>query len=123
MSLWTALAGVSDADTAYLRRSDLFAALSDRERGQLHRAMHERYYMAGATVFQKGDPGLGLYVIRTGEVVVVEEPTDRIVHTLGSGTCFGEIALLSEAVRSATIRAKTDTHVSVLAQPALRKLV
>ncbi|MEM6783081.1 MAG: cyclic nucleotide-binding domain-containing protein [Bacteroidota bacterium] len=122
MSLWSTLTG-SDADMAYLRRSPLFATLSDRERGQLHRAMHDRYYMAGATIFRKGDPGLGLFVIREGEVVVVAEPEGRIIHTLSAGTCFGEIALLNEAVRSATIRAKTDTHVAVLAQPVLHKLI
>lgn len=123
MSLWASLVGVPDADTAYLRRGNFFTALTARERGHLHQAMHERYYMAGATVFRKGDPGLGLFVIRTGDVVVVEEPTDRIVHTLGPGACFGEIALLNETVRSATVRAKADTHLSVLAQPALLKLI
>lgn len=122
MSLWSTFTG-SDSDTAYLRRSPLFAALSDRERGQLHRAMHDRYYMAGATLFRKGDPGLGLFVLREGEAVVVVEPDDHIVHTLCPGDCFGEIALLHEAVRSATVRAKTDTYVAVLAQPALHKLV
>ncbi|MEL6442728.1 MAG: cyclic nucleotide-binding domain-containing protein [Bacteroidota bacterium] len=122
MSLWSTLMG-SDPDTAYLHRSPLFAALSDRERSQLHRAMHERYYMAGATIFRKGDPGLGLFVLREGEAVVVTEPDDRIVHTLRTGDCFGEIALLHEAVRSATVRAKSDTHMAVLAQPMLRKLV
>lgn len=123
MSLWTSFVGVSDTATAYLRRSDLFTTLSAREQGHLHRAMHERYYMAGATVFRKGDPGLGLFVIQEGEVVIVAEPEDRILHTLGPGACFGEIALLNEAVRSATVRAKTDAQLAVLAQPALLRLV
>ncbi|MEM8601779.1 MAG: cyclic nucleotide-binding domain-containing protein [Bacteroidota bacterium] len=122
MSLWSALSRSAD-DTAYLRHSPLFAALTDRERNQLHRAMHDRYYMAGATIFRKGDPGLGLFVLREGDVVVVAEPEDWIVHTLSAGACFGEIALLNEAVRSATIRARTDTHVAVLAQPVLHKLI
>ena len=61
----------------------------------------------------KGDPGEDFYVIETGTVEVLE-----FGRTQGAGDGFGEIALLRDIPRTATVRATTDCHLRALARPA-----
>jgi hypothetical protein len=60
---------------------------------------------AGEEVFRQGDLGEHFYVIRQGEADVIGDR--RLVRTIGPGDCFGEIALMRAAVRTATVRART----------------
>jgi CRP-like cAMP-binding protein/Zn-dependent protease len=62
-------------------------------------------FTPGETVFEQGDPADGFYAIRSGQVEVFED--GKLVRTLGAGSYFGEIALLFEVPRTATVRAKT----------------
>ncbi len=63
----------------------------------------------GQPVFRQGDRADAFYVVRRGEVQVVEEDpqagTERVLVTLGRGQSFGELALVEETVRTATVRA------------------
>src|SRR5262249_62175441 len=63
-------------------------------------------YAAGDVIFAEGDKGDAMYVVRNGEVTI--EHGGRVIETLGAGRIFGERALIDGAVRSATVRAKTD---------------
>jgi len=89
-----------------LKKVPLFAGLDDRELGQISDTMRERRFPAGSTVTQEGAAGAGFFVIEDGEaeVTVAGEPRRRI----GAGDYFGEIALLTESPRTATIVASTD---------------
>jgi CRP-like cAMP-binding protein len=60
-------------------------------------------------------------VIVTGEVEVWTEQVH--VATLGSGECFGELAILADATRSATVRAKTDLYCLKLARDDFEDLL
>jgi hypothetical protein len=65
----------------------------------------------GEVVFRQGDRGDLVYTIVSGEAEVIrEEPdgTERLLATMGPGEYFGEMALISEAPRTATVRAKTE---------------
>jgi hypothetical protein len=70
---------------------------------------------AGDEVFRQGDPGDRFYVIDDGEADVVGD--GRVVNTLNPGDCFGEIALLRDIPRTATIRARTPLRLCSLARP------
>jgi len=70
---------------------------------------------AGQDVFRQGDAGDRFYVIQDGEADVVGD--GRVVNTLRPGDCFGEIALLRDTPRSATVRARTTLRLCSLARP------
>ena len=76
----------------------------------LRRVLPEvRAFKAGETIFEAGDTGTELYLIRDGEVSV--RLGDRTVETLGPSEIFGEMALVDSKPRSATVIAETDCNV------------
>jgi signal-transduction protein with cAMP-binding, CBS, and nucleotidyltransferase domain len=66
---------------------------------------------AGEAVFNEGDIGSAFYVLIAGEVVVQKQRNAEAVTlaTLGPGECFGEMALVRNDVRSATVRATVNS--------------
>jgi len=61
---------------------------------------------AGKSVFQAGEPGETMYVIAEGEVEILDG--SAILETAGPGSIVGELALIDDEPRSATVVAKTD---------------
>ena len=94
-----------------LTATPLFASLSGAALESMidHLALVD--LVAGDTLFRQGDAGTTLYVVVDGEVAVVSEGPPRIeVSRLGPGAFFGEVALVTEQPRSATIEATTTTQ-------------
>jgi CRP/FNR family transcriptional regulator, cyclic AMP receptor protein len=84
----------------------LFADLTAQEIGEIARLFKVRRFRAGETVIQEGSGGAAFFVIDSGEASVFvggEEKTK-----LGPGDYFGEIALIDEGTRTATITAGSD---------------
>jgi CRP/FNR family transcriptional regulator, cyclic AMP receptor protein len=98
-----AVAAVS-VDT--LRNVPLFADLDNHELEQIASSMRERRFSAGDTVTQEGAGGVGFFVVQEGEADVNVGGEDRGV--VGPGDYFGEIALINESPRTATLTARTD---------------
>jgi hypothetical protein len=73
-------------------------------------------YSAGETIFREGELGTEMYILSEGAVEVVTGEAGRptVVATLGKGDFFGEMSLLDDRPRSATIRAKTDVRLLVI---------
>ncbi len=65
----------------------------------------------GQTVFKQGDPGDAMYIIQTGKVDVLHEQdgAETLLASLGPGEFFGEMALVDDEPRSATLRAAEHT--------------
>jgi CRP/FNR family transcriptional regulator, cyclic AMP receptor protein len=89
-----------------IRRVPLFAELDDGELEQVARLFKQRRFPAGETVAKEGSGGAAFYLIESGEAAVSIAGTPR--GTLGPDDYFGEIALIDEGARSATITATTD---------------
>jgi CRP/FNR family transcriptional regulator, cyclic AMP receptor protein len=75
----------------------------------------------GEVIFDKGDKGDKMYVIRSGEVEILID--GKVVETLTSGGIFGEMALIDGAPRAATARAKTECEVAPLTEKTFLFLV
>ena len=65
----------------------------------------------GAYFFREGEPGEAMYVLESGRVEVVKQVAEgewRVLRQFGAGDCFGEMALMDLAPRSASVRAIED---------------
>jgi CRP-like cAMP-binding protein len=92
--------------TEALRNVALFSQLEEKDLDQLGRQLHERRFAEGAEVTTEGSTGAGFFVIVEGNAEVTIGGEHRA--TLGPGDHFGEIALIDDGVRSASIVAATD---------------
>lgn len=91
-----------------LRRVPLFADLDPGELGQIARLFKQRLFAPGETVIKEGSGGAAFFVIESGEAIVSIGGQPR--STLKAGDYFGEIALIDEGTRMATITADTEMH-------------
>ena len=90
-----------------LRQVPLFSDLSDRQLKKLGQRFRERTLKPGTSVVQEGTmSGVGFFVVAAGEASVSVDGKE--VATLGPGDHFGELALITESERSATVSAKTE---------------
>ena len=89
-----------------LRQVPLFADLDEQDLGRLANQMKERSFREGSTVVAEGETGAGFFVIAEGNATV--SVGGEVRNTLGPGDHFGEIALIDDGVRSASITAATD---------------
>ena len=101
-----------------LARVDLFSSLDKKELQALSKSCQERKYSAGSTWSKQGDSGVGLYVIINGHVkTTLAKNPDRAevdLGTSGPGSVLGEMALLDDLPRSATITAVDDVTALLL---------
>jgi hypothetical protein len=106
---WRALAamdgrlGVREDEIAVLRRVAMLSQLPVASIEHLASRLRHVTVPAGTPVFEQGDTGDGFYVITAGRADVVGD--GAVVRTLAAGDSFGEIALLHDTRRTATIRA------------------
>ena len=84
----------------------LFADLEKRELERVADSFKERRYGAGETIATEGKSGAGFFVIGEGTAIVTVQGDERT--TLGPGDYFGEIALIDEGARTATLTAESD---------------
>jgi CRP-like cAMP-binding protein len=89
-----------------LRRVDLFEDMSNRELGRLAKSFRESRFAAGETIAAEGTRGVGFFVIGEGMVHYSVGGEDRGLG--GPGDYFGEIALIDDGPRTATVTADTD---------------
>jgi CRP/FNR family transcriptional regulator, cyclic AMP receptor protein len=99
---------VAGAPVDLLKRVPLFADLGRRELEQVANSMKERQFEQGESLTVEGRGGVGFFVIEEGEARVSVHDEQR--GKLGSGDYFGEIALISESSRTATITAETPVR-------------
>jgi len=83
-----------------------FAGLDDDEVHAISSMFKERRFPAGDTIAKEGAGGAAFFVIDSGDAVVTVH--GREVATLTRGDHFGEVALIDDGARSATVSAKTD---------------
>ena len=96
-----------------LRDVWLFAGLDDQQLDAVSSLTFQKNFGPGEVIFEEGRTGNGLYAIISGNVEAVKSlgtEQERTVNRLGSGEVFGEMALLGEWPRTATVRAIDDVE-------------
>jgi CRP/FNR family transcriptional regulator, cyclic AMP receptor protein len=104
-----------------LKRVPIFSDLDGKELGRIAASMKQRTFKAGDKVTSEGQTGVGFFVIEDGEATVTVAGEER--RRLGPGDYFGEVALLNESSRTATITADTDLRCHGLTSWEFRPLV
>jgi CRP-like cAMP-binding protein len=104
-----------------LKSVPLFAGVRDRELRRLARVLRESRFKEGEAITIEGRSGIGFFLIEDGEASVAV--AGEIVGTLGPGDHFGEIALIDEGPRSASVTASTDLRCRGMAAWEFRSFV
>jgi MFS family permease len=94
---------------ALLRAVPLFAGLPPPVLERLAGALTEQVLSAGSVLLREGEPGRQYFIIASGNVQVTQ--AGRVLRHLGAGQAVGEIALLRDIPRTATVTATTTTTV------------
>jgi CRP/FNR family transcriptional regulator, cyclic AMP receptor protein len=104
-----------------LQKVPLFQSLSKDQVEKLSRSFKDRTFKAGSNVTTEGQSGVGFFVIEDGTATVSVHGEER--RMLGPGDYFGELALIDDSPRSATIVADTDLRCWGLTSWEFRPLV
>ncbi len=105
-----------------LTRVDLFAALTDGQRRELAVATADKTFGHGDAIVRQGDDGHSMFVVCTGQAVVVLEPQRQEVAVIEAGGYFGEMSILTGEPRISTVLARGDTRVIEIEADAFRRL-
>ena len=109
-----------------LQAIPMFAQLSKRDFSALFNIIHNRSYVAQEYIFYQGDPGIGLYIIRDGDVRIERKlDTGEIIPLakFKEGDFFGELALVDDEKRSASAIADSDVKLAVIFKPDLDEFI
>lgn len=101
----------------FLERVPLFQGLTARQLEPIARRMVERSFPAGAPIVTQGTGGEGFFVVVSGKAEAIRERADgtkAVVNTFGAYDFFGELALLDEGLRTASVVALEPTSCLLL---------
>ncbi|RMF64797.1 MAG: STAS domain-containing protein [Calditrichaeota bacterium] len=110
-----------------LSHLNVFKDLTPEQLKKVRKHLHPQRYNKSDIVFKEGDPGDKIYFILSGGVSVLARIStngrDRRLATFGEGVFFGDMAILEDKPRSATVKADTETEVLYMSVDDFRKLV
>ena len=106
---------------AMLRSLEPFKTLDDADAARLVKGAEFHNFAPGDRIVKQGDEGDSFFVVASGQVEIVENRRAR--GRLGAGAYFGEIALLADTPRTATVRAATPTRVLELDRKAFDRVL
>lgn len=109
-----------------LREVPLFTRLGLEQLEAIDRVMQESQYLAGEVVFREGDPGGELYLMLEGRVQIVNDygtPEESVLAVLEAPGYFGEMAVLDDRPRSATVAVVEDARLLALDGDSFKDLL
>ncbi|KAK2744424.1 hypothetical protein FQN57_004321 [Myotisia sp. PD_48] len=108
---------------AFLEEVPLLSTLKPYERAKIADALDAVKHPAGATIIAEGEPGNSFYLLESGEAVAYKSGIEGAVKQYKRGDYFGELALLDDKPRQATVVAKTEVKVAKLGRDGFKRLL
>jgi len=109
----------------FLKSVYFFQDLSDQEIDKIKKVCHEISYQEGEIIFKEGSPADKFYIVLEGSVEVWKDYNDLrkdLLAVHGRGHLFGEMALIDELPRSATLVTKEFTRLAYIDQPNFQQI-
>jgi cAMP-dependent protein kinase regulator len=108
---------------SFLEEVPLLASLTKYERSKIADALETSKYPAGTTIIREGDAGEAFYLLESGEAEAYKSGTQGPVKQYMKGDYFGELALLNDAPRAASVVSKTEVKVAKLGKDGFQRLL
>jgi cAMP-dependent protein kinase regulator len=107
----------------FLEEVPLLSTLTPYERSKIADALETQKFAPGDIIIKEGDPGSSFYLLESGEADAFKGETNNKVLHYTKGDFFGELALLNDAPRAASVVASTDVKVASLGKDAFQRLL
>ncbi|KAF9889146.1 hypothetical protein FE257_007635 [Aspergillus nanangensis] len=108
---------------AFLEEVPLLSSLKPYERSKIADALEPIKFPSGSTIISEGDPGDAFYLLESGEADAFKDGVEGPVMLYKRGDYFGELALLDDKPRAASIVSKTDVKVARLDRDGFKRLL
>jgi cAMP-dependent protein kinase regulator len=108
---------------SFLEEVDLLSTLTPYERSKIADALETVKYPPGSTIIKQGDVGDRFYILESGEAEARVRGTDGAVKDYKKGDYFGELALLEDKPRAASVLSKTEVKVATLGKDGFQRLL
>jgi len=107
----------------FLGEVEILKTLTPYERSKIADALETQRFPAGATIIAEGEPGTTFFILEAGDAEVFKKGTDKPVAKYKKGDYFGELALLNDAPRAASVKAVSDVKVASLGKEGFQRLL
>ena len=109
---------------SFLEEVPLLQSLTPYERSKIADALNAQRYKAGDVIIREGDPGEDFFLLESGQAEAYKnEAGPHPVKQYHKGDYFGELALLDNKPRAASVVAKTDVKVAVVGKDGFQRLL
>lgn len=107
----------------FLEEVPLLASLTPYERSKIADALETKKFPPGTSIIKEGDVGESFYILESGEAEVYKRGVEKPVNRYGKGGYFGELALLNDAPRAASVVSATEVKVATLGKNGFQRLL
>lgn len=107
----------------FLEEVPLLSSLKTYERAKIADALESTKFSAGEKIITEGEPGDNFYLLESGEAQAFKSGVEKSVKEYTRGDYFGELALLDDKPRAASVVAKTDVKVAKLGRDGFKRLL
>ncbi|KAF2458720.1 camp-dependent protein kinase-like protein regulatory subunit [Lineolata rhizophorae] len=108
---------------SFLEEVKLLSSLTAYERSKIADALETTKYPPGSTIIKEGDPGSSFFILESGEAEVYKRGVEQPVKKYTKGDYFGELALLNDAPRAASVVSSTEVKVATLGKNGFQRLL
>ncbi len=108
---------------SFLSEVPILSTLSSYERSKIADALETQKFPAGTTIIKEGDKGENFYLLESGMAEAYKSGTEKPVMVYNKGDYFGELALLNDAPRAASVVSKTEVKVATLGKDGFQRLL